>query len=121
MNLNKCPQCQNTINESTNRLIQDACGHQKCRICLLKDETKCETCRMVNSTVNSTKYNVNKIGTEPKETEKPENIKSNTNILKSVSALDHILVMSSMYYNFFFIMSFVNNIFLVNFRISSFI
>lgn len=39
-----CPQCMKEVNESTNRLIQDTCGHKKCRICLLQDETSCKIC-----------------------------------------------------------------------------
>lgn len=41
---NICPQCKNTLKTPSCRLIQDACGHQKCRLCLLKDEEKCSLC-----------------------------------------------------------------------------
>lgn len=41
---NTCPQCKNTLKTPSCRLIQDTCGHQKCRLCLLKDEDKCGLC-----------------------------------------------------------------------------
>ncbi|CAB3379567.1 Hypothetical predicted protein [Cloeon dipterum] len=40
-----CPKCELPINSKQNRLVQDTCGHTKCRICLLKEETGCLECQ----------------------------------------------------------------------------
>lgn len=39
-----CPQCKNVLDSSASRLVQDSCGHKKCRMCLLEDETRCLLC-----------------------------------------------------------------------------
>lgn len=39
-----CPQCNNSSNFPASRLVQDSCGHKKCRICLLQDESECKMC-----------------------------------------------------------------------------
>lgn len=39
-----CPQCSVNANESSNRIVQDSCGHKKCRKCLLNDEESCKMC-----------------------------------------------------------------------------
>lgn len=41
----RCPQCEKPLSNSTCRLVQDACGHKKCRICLLEDEESCYQCK----------------------------------------------------------------------------
>lgn len=41
----RCPQCQKPLSNSTCRLVQDACGHRKCRMCLLADEETCLQCQ----------------------------------------------------------------------------
>lgn len=41
---NICPQCNCTLKSPSCRLIQDTCGHYKCRLCLLKDEDNCSLC-----------------------------------------------------------------------------
>lgn len=64
--MNICPQCQNEINESANRLIQDACGHKKCRICLLQEEAGCEVCNSEKTTnISVIKFDVSN-NSEPK-------------------------------------------------------
>ncbi|KAB0800860.1 hypothetical protein PPYR_06599 [Photinus pyralis] len=40
----KCPQCNNFLISPSVRLVQDACGHKKCRMCLLQDELQCKMC-----------------------------------------------------------------------------
>ncbi|RZC40966.1 zinc finger protein 708-like [Asbolus verrucosus] len=40
-----CPQCKKASNGASNRLVRDSCGHQKCRMCLLFDEEKCQQCK----------------------------------------------------------------------------
>lgn len=47
-----CPQCRLSLTGYASRLVQDACGHKKCRKCLLSDENKCKSCENNNS-VNS--------------------------------------------------------------------
>lgn len=42
--MEKCPQCQSVLKEPLNRLIQDSCGHKKCRECILRDEVSCLSC-----------------------------------------------------------------------------
>lgn len=42
--MEECPQCKNKLETPTNRLVQDTCGHKKCRVCLLNDEIKCQQC-----------------------------------------------------------------------------
>ena len=39
-----CPQCNQKLVGSQSRLVQDSCGHKKCRLCLVKDEDKCLQC-----------------------------------------------------------------------------
>lgn len=39
-----CPQCKKPSDGPSSRLVQDCCGHQKCRRCLLLDEQKCLQC-----------------------------------------------------------------------------
>ncbi|XP_034943150.1 zinc finger protein 454 isoform X1 [Chelonus insularis] len=39
-----CPNCGQLTNDSCSRLIEDSCGHRKCRICLLYEEQGCKTC-----------------------------------------------------------------------------
>lgn len=45
MDETRCPQCEKPVSNSTCRLVQDTCGHKKCRICLLKDEESCYQCK----------------------------------------------------------------------------
>lgn len=40
----KCPQCNNVLNSPSARLVQDSCGHKKCRMCLVQDESDCKMC-----------------------------------------------------------------------------
>ncbi|XP_063984363.1 zinc finger protein 577-like [Diachasmimorpha longicaudata] len=40
----ECPNCGKQTNFSDCRLIQDSCGHEKCRMCLLYEEDGCKTC-----------------------------------------------------------------------------
>lgn len=39
-----CLQCEKTCLDPVNRLVQDTCGHKKCRTCLLEDEQQCTQC-----------------------------------------------------------------------------
>lgn len=39
-----CPQCGGQADSGPVRLVQDSCGHKKCRECLLSDETGCLLC-----------------------------------------------------------------------------
>lgn len=39
-----CPQCKKVVSGAESRLIQDTCGHVKCRKCLLSDSTQCPSC-----------------------------------------------------------------------------
>ncbi|KAK0173394.1 hypothetical protein PV328_006601 [Microctonus aethiopoides] len=41
-----CPNCGQLTNSSSSRLINDNCGHQKCRMCLLYEENGCKTCEI---------------------------------------------------------------------------
>ncbi|XP_044257960.1 zinc finger protein 2-like [Tribolium madens] len=43
-----CPQCKKASNGAANRLVRDSCGHEKCRVCLLLDEEKCQQCKIEN-------------------------------------------------------------------------
>ncbi|XP_060523969.1 zinc finger and BTB domain-containing protein 49-like [Cylas formicarius] len=45
---NSCPQCKNLLHKPSNRLVQDSCGHKKCRSCLLEDEERCKQCIVTN-------------------------------------------------------------------------
>lgn len=45
MERDKCPNCREYINASTSRLVRDACGHSKCRMCLVYEEEGCKTCQ----------------------------------------------------------------------------
>ncbi|EEZ98857.1 zinc finger protein 624 [Tribolium castaneum] len=46
-----CPQCKKASNGAANRLVRDSCGHEKCRVCLLLDEEKCQQCKTENTEV----------------------------------------------------------------------
>lgn len=46
-----CPQCCKSVNSSANRLVQDTCGHTKCRICLLQESSGCLLCLAEKQTV----------------------------------------------------------------------
>lgn len=39
-----CPQCHKATLSPSNRLVQDNCGHVKCRSCLLTDSEFCKQC-----------------------------------------------------------------------------
>lgn len=39
-----CPQCHKATLSPSNRLVQDNCGHVKCRSCLLTDTELCKQC-----------------------------------------------------------------------------
>lgn len=43
--MEECPQCGRKLKIPTIRLVQDSCGHKKCRACLLEDETACKQCK----------------------------------------------------------------------------
>lgn len=104
--MNICPQCQKEINESTNRLIQDACGHKKCRICLLQEEAGCEVC---NSEKTTPKISVIKFddsnNSEPKITK--ENVPDSSETIEngeketSHSRFSHIKIIASQLRGFF--------------------
>lgn len=53
-----CPQCKNVLNSSASRLVQDTCGHKKCRMCLLEDETRCLLCIAEQNIQNPSKSSV---------------------------------------------------------------
>lgn len=44
-----CPQCEKALVNTTCRIVQDSCGHKKCRICLLEDEENCRQCLEENA------------------------------------------------------------------------
>lgn len=48
-----CPQCNNIIKDSSSRLVQDSCGHKKCRGCLLNDEHECKLCAVQSEEENN--------------------------------------------------------------------
>ncbi|XP_022905302.1 zinc finger protein 260-like [Onthophagus taurus] len=72
-----CPQCNSEISEPTQRLVQDSCGHQKCRICLLGDSEKCKQCFSKPQT-NLSNTNSNK-GVIKYESSQPNGSKSKPN------------------------------------------
>ena len=39
-----CPGCGQISSSSTDRLVVDACGHVKCRKCLLVEDSQCGQC-----------------------------------------------------------------------------
>ncbi|KAI5699832.1 hypothetical protein M8J75_009440 [Diaphorina citri] len=46
--MEQCPQCKGLVVCSESRLVQDSCGHIKCRMCLLSDSTQCYLCWQKN-------------------------------------------------------------------------
>lgn len=54
--MEECPQCGNKLENPATRLVQDSCGHNKCRACLLEDEVKCKQC--IETDLNSIKPSV---------------------------------------------------------------
>lgn len=45
-----CPQCHRPIKSPHARLVEDCCGHKKCRLCLMKDEDGCRLCTAKDKT-----------------------------------------------------------------------
>jgi hypothetical protein len=45
-----CPQCHRPIKSPHARLVEDSCGHKKCRLCLMKDEDGCRVCAAKDKT-----------------------------------------------------------------------
>lgn len=43
----RCPQCGNVVDQHTNRLVLESCGHQKCRNCFIAESLGCRECRQV--------------------------------------------------------------------------
>lgn len=41
-----CPNCGKFTNSSSSRMIEDSCGHIKCRMCLLYEEQGCKSCEL---------------------------------------------------------------------------
>lgn len=52
MRENICLQCKEVSSGPSNRLVQDSCGHKKCRTCLFEDEEQCKQCEEENGTDN---------------------------------------------------------------------
>ncbi|CAG9765236.1 unnamed protein product [Ceutorhynchus assimilis] len=48
-----CPQCQRFTSAPSNRLVQDTCGHKKCRTCMLEDIDNCKQCLTPNNTLEN--------------------------------------------------------------------
>jgi len=46
-----CPQCHRPIKSPHARLVQDSCGHKKCRLCLMKDDDGCRLCAAKDKTI----------------------------------------------------------------------
>ena len=42
----KCPSCGSSSTSSHHRIVMDACGHFKCRKCLLVEENECSQCML---------------------------------------------------------------------------
>ncbi|GAB0097747.1 hypothetical protein DMENIID0001_134130 [Sergentomyia squamirostris] len=40
-----CQYCQREVNTTTNRLIQEFCGHNKCRRCFIQEKNGCKECQ----------------------------------------------------------------------------
>lgn len=57
-----CPQCNTLLESPTVRLVQDSCGHRKCRLCLLKDESECQLCLRSSLKNDVPKYEINHTG-----------------------------------------------------------
>lgn len=55
---NHCPQCNKVLISSMCRLVQDTCGHRKCRLCLLQDEDACQQCNEKGNTQQLIKESV---------------------------------------------------------------
>lgn len=49
MSDNRCPQCESSLTQPTCRLVQDSCGHKKCRLCLLQEADGCRQCNQENA------------------------------------------------------------------------
>ncbi|KAF5306491.1 hypothetical protein FQR65_LT07319 [Abscondita terminalis] len=58
----KCPQCNTLLEYPLVRLVQDSCGHKKCRLCLLKDESQCQLCLHKSAKEQFLQYETNHTG-----------------------------------------------------------
>jgi hypothetical protein len=61
--MGKCPLCGQPTFKARTRLIKDACGHTKCRLCLMQEENGCSICKgeEVNKS-HQRKYSVDSYG-----------------------------------------------------------
>ncbi|XP_066245059.1 zinc finger protein 723-like isoform X1 [Euwallacea similis] len=85
-----CPQCLNIPTIPSNRLVQDSCGHVKCRTCLLKDSEFCKQC------LTSKKKNGNNLVPIEKLSPLPDNhtaviCNGRNQISNSIAAADNIV------------------------------
>ncbi|XP_046735666.1 zinc finger and BTB domain-containing protein 49-like [Diprion similis] len=94
MGRNKCPNCGEYTNASSSRLIEDACGHRKCRICLVDEEDGCKTCQNTPhiQKIGNFDYPVHFLSLE---SEPPDSSESNLCTVKEETALQPLeLVMN---------------------------
>lgn len=78
MQENLCLQCKKVSAGPTSRLVQDSCGHKKCRVCLLEDEEKCRQCEAASTSTNgevSIKENHNEIASGENSDVPPSEVK----------------------------------------------
>lgn len=51
--MNSCPLCGCIVNNTNNRLIEELCGHKKCRNCFIQERLGCKLCQQDNDNVIS--------------------------------------------------------------------
>ncbi|XP_058795456.1 uncharacterized protein LOC131666637 [Phymastichus coffea] len=52
--MGECPLCGESTNKSNTRLIQESCGHSKCRLCLINEDNGCSICEGSNGDISCT-------------------------------------------------------------------
>lgn len=86
----RCPQCQKPLSNSTCRLVQDACGHKKCRMCLLADEETCLQCKPKGN--NAQTSVITKTNCEANSKTQCDNDRNETLIKKRVESSRNVVV-----------------------------
>ncbi|KAJ8933735.1 hypothetical protein NQ314_013828 [Rhamnusium bicolor] len=89
MQENLCLQCRKVSAGPSNRLVQDSCGHKKCRVCLLEDEDTCKQCENDYISKNG-EINVNDKRNETKKIGENGDVKHNE--VKDVIINNHTAV-----------------------------
>lgn len=85
----RCSVCYRTLDKSTNRIIVEICGHQKCRECFIKEEEGCSICKATKQSLTIDE------NVPEKCTEIQENLDdSKSDVESSIGKASHIITVN---------------------------